>query len=68
MEAHMTDITYRALASAKPVTAAKRVRTIKARVGKPKSDTLLRRIYEGMIEARRLEAEQMVKHHLYGGF
>jgi hypothetical protein len=62
----MTDFTYGTVAAA--TSKSKPAKTAKAPARKPKTASLLRRIYEGMIEARRLEAEAMVKHHLYGGF
>ena len=65
MEAPMTDIAYGTLASAQPDKTAKPAKTP---VGKPERKSLFRRIFEIMIEARRLQAETMVKRHLYGSF
>ncbi|HEU0215659.1 MAG TPA: hypothetical protein VFQ90_03300 [Stellaceae bacterium] len=64
----MTDITFWEMATATTRRPAKATKIAAAPTGKPKKDSLLRRLYDSMIEARRLEAEAMVKHHLYGGF
>lgn len=61
----MTSITYETAASATINTttnSAGKVGTGKPR--RPKTPSLLRRIYEGVLEGRRLHAEMMKKHRL----
>jgi hypothetical protein len=64
----MTDFTYETLTRSPTVKSDTPTKVAKAPLGRPESKSLLRVIYESLIEARRLQAELLVEHHLYGAF
>lgn len=57
----MTAITYNTAAA--PAISQVSSQAAKGRPHEPKAPSLLRLIYEGILEGRRLQAEMMVKHH-----